>query len=275
LLGQKEGNNLPGSHGEGKMMKFFIAVVLSALPLLAAESFTGTRKEDLSTPKFSGKPSKVELSQGIYKCLSCQTPYTAKADGKDQHVSGQPSFDTINVRIIDDHSLEIISKMAGKVVGDAKETVSSDGMTETVEGTYYPMSSDKPVAFSNTSKRVGGSIAGMHAISGSWRPEKVSESEEAKLNIFEQTSDGLKWSAPTGEHYEAKLDGKEYPVSGARGWDKVVLKRLTPSSIEETDKFGDKTLATYRYTLSSDGRSMTMEVHGSSGGISTSILRKQ
>jgi len=257
-------------------MKLFCAVLLcSALPMLAAQPFTGTWKEDITTVKHSGKPSKVELSNGSYRCLSCDPAYTVKADGKDQAVSGVPGVDTISVRIIDDHSIEIIRKKADKITSQSKETVSADGATENAEGTFYPVSSDKPVTWTSTVKRVGSSIAGMHAISGSWLAEKENVSENAKLNTFEQTADGLKWSAPTGEHYDAKLDGKEYPVSGARGWDKVVLKRLGANSIEETDKFRDKVLATYRYTLSPDGRSMTMEVHGSDGGVRTSALQKQ
>jgi hypothetical protein len=62
--------------------------------MLAAQSFTGTWKADITTVKRSGKPSKVELSNGSYKCLSCNPPYTVKADGKDQALSGVPGIDT-------------------------------------------------------------------------------------------------------------------------------------------------------------------------------------
>ena len=257
-------------------MKLLCAVLLcSALPMAAAEPFTGIWKEDLTTLRFSGKPQKIELSQGTYKCLSCDPPYTAKADGKDQTVSAIPGIDTVSVRIIDDHSVEFIRKKAGKIVYQYRETVSSDGATATEDGTFYPVSSDKAITLTTITKRVGSSIAGMHAISGSWLREKQSVSENAKLNTFEQSADGLKWSAPTGEHYDAKLDGKDYPVSGATGWDKVVLKRFGANSIEETDKFGDKFLTTYRYTVSPDGRSMTMEIHDNTGGVRTSVLKKQ
>jgi hypothetical protein len=104
----------------------------------------------------------------------------------------------------------------------------------------------------------------------------VSLSENALLNTFEQTADGLKWSSATGEHYDAKLDGKVYPVAGSRTWDKVTLKRLGPNSIEETDLNGDKVLGTTRYTVSPDGQSMTLEARNTrTGRTITSILRKQ
>jgi len=113
-------------------MKLLCAVLLcSALPMAAAEPFTGIWKEDLTTLRFSGKPQKIELSQGTYKCLSCDPSYTAKADGKDQAVSAIPGIDTISVRIIDDHSVEFIQKKAGKIVYQYRETVSSDGATAT------------------------------------------------------------------------------------------------------------------------------------------------
>jgi hypothetical protein len=92
-------------------MKLLCAVlVCSALPMMAAQPFTGTWKVDVTTAKWSGKPSTYELANGTYKCLTCTTPYTVKADGKDQAISGQTGFDTESVRIIDDHSVEIYPK---------------------------------------------------------------------------------------------------------------------------------------------------------------------
>lgn len=259
-------------------MKLFCAVlVCSALPILAAQPFTGTWKVDVTSAKWSGKPSNFELANGTYKCLSCTTPYTVKADGKDQPITGQPGFDTMSVRIIDDHSVEFIQKKAGRMVSQSKTTVSADGATFTSEATAYPVSSDKPVTGTITAKRVGESVAGTHAYSGSWMTDKVQESDNGLMVTYEQTADGLKMTTPTGTHFDAKLDGREYPVSGdgVPADAKVILKQIDANTIEMTNESGGKVMTTARYTVSPDGRSMTIEGHSSTGAVQTFVRLKQ
>ena len=53
---------------------------------------------------------------------------------------------------------------------------------------------------------------------------------------YQGTEDGLKMSDPNGESYEAKFDGKDYPVQGDPGHTMVSLKRIGNDTIEETDK---------------------------------------
>lgn len=109
--------------------------------------------------------------------MTCDPPYTVKADGADQTVSGYPGFDTINVRVIDDHTVEIVYKKAGRVTGNQKTTVSADGATARTEFTDYPPSSDKPVTGSYTENRVGQPVANMHPYSGSWASGKADLSQ--------------------------------------------------------------------------------------------------
>src|SRR5947209_4401127 len=145
-------------------MKLLGSLWLCVLPMLAAEPFTGTWKFDTSKAKLSQKPDKIELANGTYRCLSCDPPISVKADGMDQPVSGHPSYDTMSVRILDEHSIEIVAKKGGKVAFDEKMKVSPDGQTETIEFTSYPPSSDKPVTGSFSAKRVGKAPANMHAV---------------------------------------------------------------------------------------------------------------
>ena len=252
------------------------ALVCSALPMMAAQPFTGTWKVDVSSAKWSGKPTEVELANGTYKCLSCTTPYTVKADGKDQAVTGQPGFDTMSARIIDDNSVEFIQKKAGKIVSQSKYTVSADGATFTSEATAYPASSDKPITATVTANRVGKSVAGMHAYSGSWMTDKVQESDNGLLVSYEQTADGLKMTEPSGAHFDAKLDGQEYPVLGVPSADaKVILEQIDANTIEMTNKNRGKIMSTARYTVSPDGRSMTVEGQTSTGVVQKFVRLKQ
>ena len=114
-------------------MKLLCGALLlySAVPMPGAEPFTGTWKEDVSKVKFSQKPSKYELANGSYKCLTCYPPIAVKADGTDQAVSGYPGFDTLSVRVIDDRTIELTWKKAGEGARSETLTVSADGMTAT------------------------------------------------------------------------------------------------------------------------------------------------
>lgn len=254
----------------------FGLLLCCALPMLAAEPFTGTWKVDLSKARFSPKPDKLELANGTYKCLTCDPPISVKADGTDQPVTGHPGFDTMSVRVVDDHSVETIAKKAGKVVFVDRTTVAADGLTAKEEFTSHPQSSDKPVTGNMTLKRVGKSMPGMHAASGSWVPEKADNiSENALMMTFDETAEGLKMSQPTGEHYDAKFDGKDYPYGGSAEINKVLLKRIGPRVIEETDKRDDRVESTVRMTVSADGRTMTMVVRDRQGRVSTFVSNKQ
>lgn len=250
-------------------------LLFGTLRLMAADPFTGTWKADLSKAKFSQKPIKIELANGTYKCLSCDPPITVKADGTDQPVSGQAGFDTFSVRVVDDHHLEGAAKKAGKAVFEQKVTVAPDGMTATEEFTTHPPSSDKPVTGTETLKRVGKSAPG-NAFSGSWVMEKAQDvSENGLVFTFTQSGDSLKMSNQTGESYDAKLDGKEYPCQGSAENDHVVLKRINERTIEETDKGGGKVLSTARMTVSADDRTLTMVIHDRTGRVTTLVWNKQ
>lgn len=250
-------------------------LVFGALRLMAADPFTGTWKIDLSKAKFSQKPIKIEMANGIYKCLTCDPPITVKADGTDQPVSGQPGFDTFSVRVLDDHHLEAAAKKAGKIAFEQKVTVAPDGMTATEEFTSHPPSGDKPVTGTETLKRVGKSATGS-AFSGSWVIEKAQDiSENGLVFTFTQSGDSLKMSDGTGASFDAKLDGKEYPYQGSAQNDHVVLKRINKRTIEETDKGGGKVLSTARMTVSADDHTMTMVIHDSTGRVDTLVWNKQ
>jgi hypothetical protein len=119
-------------------------------------------------------------------------------------------------------------------------------------------------------------MAGMHAVSGAWVAEKAENvSENGLVVTFEETADGLKMSQPTGDHFDAKLDGKDYPFEGSAEVNKVVLKRIGPRVIEEIDKRDEKVESTERMTVSPDGHTMTIVVKDRQGRVSTFVWDKQ
>jgi hypothetical protein len=58
--------------------------------------------------------------------------WTGKFDGKDYPVTGDPNTDTWSYKKVDDHTLELTAKKAGKVTVTGSIVVSGDGKTRTV-----------------------------------------------------------------------------------------------------------------------------------------------
>ncbi len=240
------------------MKKLIVAVALLMPALSAAQtSLDGTWKIDVASAKLPDKPEKTLLKDSRYRCSTCVPPIDVKADGKDQPVAGSKYFDTIAVTVVDDNHVRFTSKKGGKVVQEGTAMVGSDGTTLTEEFTAFPPAGE-PVKGKVVSQRVDRGPAGSHAVSGSWRATNDAEfSDSALIVTFKTTPGGLSMSAPTGEAYDAKFDGKDYPVKGDPGGSLVSLKRLDDRTIEETIRRDNKIVRVSRMTLSPDGQTLS------------------
>jgi hypothetical protein len=241
------------------MKKLLLALVLLASATLFAQTpFDGTWMAKLDTVKLPTKPEQYSLSNNMYECLTCVPKISAKADGTDQKVTGHPYYDTIAVNVVNASSVEIIEKKDGKVVYADKETVAADG--KTLDEKFTDTTGTQPVNVEATYTRVKPGAAGSHAVSGSWRIEKYNTISSNGLTVtYQGTADGLKMSDLNGNSYDAKFDGKDYPINGDPGKTMVSLKRIGNNTIEETAKRDGKIVGINRMTVSSDGKSIHVD----------------
>ncbi len=258
------------------MKKLLLAAVLMASATLFAQSpFDGTWMTKLDTAKFPTKPDEYSLSSNMYECLTCVPKVAVKADGTDQKVTGHPYYDTIAVHVVNASSVEIIEKKNGQVMFTGTRTVSPDG--NTLKEKFTDTTEAKPVTGEVTSTRVSPGAAGSHAIAGAWRTSKVDTVSSNGLTVtYQGATDGLKMSDPNGESYDAKFDGKDYPVEGDPGHTMVSLKRIGADTIEETDKRDGKVVSVSHMTVSKDGKSIHIEYTDKlPGGTTTFSMEKQ
>jgi hypothetical protein len=257
------------------MKKVMLALVLLASATLFAQTpFDGTWMTKLDTAKFPTKPDKYSLNNNMYECLTCVPKVAVKADGTDQKVTGHPYFDTIAVQVVNASSVETTQKKDGKVMYKDTATVSTDGKTLTEK--FTDTTGTQPVTGEVTSTRVSPGPAGSHALSGSWRTSKVNTVSSNGLTVtYEGTANGLKMSDPNGNSYDAKFDGKDYPIQGDPGHTMVSLKRIGNDTIEETDKRGGKIVGVYRMTVSSDGKSIHAEYTDKERGTTTTFTMEK
>ena len=130
----------------------FIVTLAVAGTAYAADNYLGTWKLNVAKSTYSpGQPpksqtTKLEAAEGGLKEIvdrvnadgtTTHWELTAKYDGKDYPVKGDPDRDTVAVKRIDDNTLEVVSKKAGKVTASMKIVVSKDGnsLTNAVTGT--------------------------------------------------------------------------------------------------------------------------------------------
>ncbi len=233
--------------------------VLGAVSAFGQSAFDGTWRLNPQSATFKGN-DKFSLQSGTWQCDTCVPKVNVKADGQDQKVSGSPYYDTVSVREVDDHTVEITSKKAGKLAGTTKMTASNDGNTLTTEWSFVS-ESGKEGSGKYNSERVGDSVAGANKVSGTWKPGKVEgASESVSTFTYKVTEDGLSMSDPVGDSYTAKFDGKDYPYKGDPGTTSVSLKKIDANTIEETDKRKGKVITVVRMTVDPDGKTMKIAV---------------
>jgi len=252
-----------------------LALAGSSVVCHAQSPFDGTWHINVAQAKFSPKPYTFYTSGGWYHCESCDPAFVVQADGKDHAVSDH-AFDTAAVTLVDPNTMTITVKKDGKVISEQTRTVSANRKTLTVKTTGHPMNSDKPVTSEITAKMVGVAPLGVHATSGSWQIAKIAESENGVTMTYKTNGDEFSMSDPTGASYTAKLDGQDYPVKGAYGYDTVSLKKIDARTIEETDKRAGKVTDVTRMTVAANGKSMTLvDTSQPDGHVSTFTATKK
>lgn len=93
---------------------------------------------------------------------------------------------------------------------------------------------------------------------------------KSQTRTYEWSGDSVKYTAkgvdaegkPVLIQYTAKLDGKDYPMTGNPDSDMIALKRIDSSTVESAQKRGGKIVITSTRTVSRDGRVLTVKSKG-------------
>ena len=118
----------------------------------AADVFSGNWKVNVVKSKYDPGPlpksatSKIDAMEGGLKFTNdgvnsegkpTHSEWSGKFDGKDNPVKGDPNRDTAALKKIDDYTIEISNKKAGKPTTTIRTVFSKDGKTrtQTVKGT--------------------------------------------------------------------------------------------------------------------------------------------
>jgi hypothetical protein len=235
-------------------MRLLFATLLLPAAALAGTGFDGTWKTNLESLKTTGKPLVLLLAGGEYTCSGCNPPYTVKADGAAHKVTGQAYFDTAMVKVTGPNSAEIVLMQGSNEVVRFRDTISSDGTTLTSKVTNHVGAQVETDEL--TAKRVAAAPADSHPLSGSW-VEQQHVAGDLRPVQYRMTALGFRMRG-NGRSYDARFDGKEYPIAGDPGKTTVSLKKIDEATIEEIDHRRGKVVDDIRLALAKDGNTITV-----------------
>lgn len=244
----------------------FLGIILVSPACVAQSVFNGTWRPDPQVFGPTHKPDVVLLMNGAYDCQTCAPPYKIKADGADQAIAGNPYYDSLSVRVVDDRTVLKIVKRGGKTVAETKSVVSSDGNSKTDVQTMYEMA-PSPIEMTSHSVRISAGSQGSHLVSGAWRMTDLDVSNHAEDTIFKVSGDTLSMSDRLGRSFSAKLDGAEAPYNGSDEFSSVTLNLIDSHIIEESDKRGGKVVKISRWDVGPDGKTMHVRLDDTQGHV--------
>jgi hypothetical protein len=256
------------------MKRLLTAMLFMAGRLCAQSPFDGTWMIDSDSMTVPEKPAVYLISKGMIRGVGCAGNVEIKADGDDQKIPTGSYWDTASARVVDGSTVEIICKKAGKPMYTETDTVSPDGnmLTQMVKDTTEA----EAVTIETFSRRVEKGPDEAHAVSGSWRAYKVKRSKNGSIIKYKCTADGFSAETPLGEKFDAKFDGKFYPVEDDPGHTMVSLKLINANTVEQTGKRGGKIVSVMRLTVSPDGKSIHGVWESKEGNASDAFdMRKQ
>jgi hypothetical protein len=259
------------------MHKLALLGLVAALQLGAADPRIGSwrlisAKSTLDPPN---KLSITSLHDEVHVVSSGDThvDFTAKVNGHEASVQGNPAFNQIGLRRIDKHQVEIKEKKDGAVAAMILDKLSSDG-NELTSRTSQKGRADRITVWTRT----GGTKAADNLFAGEWT-EDLSKTRLRQGLVLKIEADGKEGVRFSGEFsYTARFDGKEYDLKNSSN-DTVTLQLVDAHTVDSIYRRDDQITQRDRWVVSDDGAQMTLATTGTSQSgqqvRETMVFRKQ
>ena len=242
------------------MYKLALLGLFAALQLGAADPRIGSWTL-VSAQSSIDPPNKLSISRlheevHVVASGNAHIDFTAKINGHDAPVPGNPAFNQIELRRIDKHQVEIKQKKDGALVATILDKLSKDTneFTSTTSQNGRP---DKITVW----RRTGGKKTLTDLFAGEWTqdPSKSRLQQGLVLKIEANGNDGVRF---TGDFsYTARFDGKEYDLKNSSN-DTVSLQLVDPHTVDSTYRRDEQITQKDRWVVSADGTQMTMTTSG-------------
>jgi hypothetical protein len=242
------------------MRKLAMLGLVAAIQLGAADprigSWTLISAESALDPP--NKISITSLDHAVHVVVSGDThvDFTAKFDGHETSVQGNPAFNQIELRRIGKHQADLKEMKDGAAVATVRDKISSDG-NELTSATSQPGRANQITVWT----RSGGTKVVADLFAGEWSEDlsKTRLRQGLMLKIETDGTDGVRFSGDFS--YTARFDGKEYDLKNSRN-DTVTLQLVDAHTVDAVYKRDDKLAQKDRWVVSADGQQMTVTTTG-------------
>ena len=259
------------------MHKLALLGMLAAFQLGAADARIGSWTL-VSAQSALDPPNKLTitpLKDAVHIVTSGDThiDFTAKWDGHEATVPGNPGFNRIELRRIDKSQAEVKEKKDEMVVAIIRDKISADG-NELVSTTAEKGKPERITIWT----RSGGAKVADNKFAGEWTEDlnKTRLRQGLVLKIESDGKDGVRFSGDFS--YSARFDGKEYDLKNSVN-DTVTLEIVDAHTVASNYRRGDQIAQKDKWVISADGQQMTETTTGtlqSGQHISeTLVFRKQ
>ena len=242
------------------MYKLALLGLFAALQLGAADPRTGSWTL-VSAQSSLDPPNKLSIARvhdDVHVVISgnAHIDFTAKLNGQNAAVPGNPGFNQIELRRIDKRQVEIKQKKDGAPVATILDKLSKDAneLTSTTSQTGH---SDKITVW----KRTSGKKSLTDLFAGEWTEDlsKTRLRQGLALKIEPDGRDGVRFSGDFS--YTAHFDGKEYDLKNSTN-DTVSLQLVDAHTVDSTYRRDEQITQKDRWVVSNDGTEMTMTTSG-------------
>jgi hypothetical protein len=182
--------------------------------------------------------------------------FTAKENGHETSVPGNPAFDQVELHRIDKKDAEVREKKNGAVVATVRVKLSSDRKELTITTESVGHANEITVW-----TRSGGRKSALDPLAGEWTQDqsKTRMRQGLPLKIEEEGKDGVRFSGDFS--YTARFDGKQYDLRNSRN-DTVALELVNAHTVNSIYRRDDQVTQKDTWVVSADGQQMTLNTTG-------------
>lgn len=245
-------------------------LALASTSLFAQSPFDGKWQLNQQKSNMTGQTMKIEdAGNGAVKFVNPNFTTTVKTDGTKAET---PSGGTMALQKKGNDSYHETNWIKGKEISQADWTLSNGGKTLTIHEYGTNPNGEK---FDNTTAYTRAS--GNNGLAGDWKTSsvKIGSPEWFTMKV---TGDELTWDIPAIKGVlKAPLNGKEARPTGPTIPESLALAvtKKGPRTLNVTETLQGKTVFTGTYTVSPDGKTMTVEGKNSKGEPTKEVWEKQ
>jgi hypothetical protein len=257
-------------------METTIAVFVSLIALASSQAvaqspFDGTWALNQQKSDFTGTTMTIEdAGEGAIRFVNPNFSYTVKLDGTKAET---PAGATIAIQKQGDASYHQTVWRGGKELSQADWTLSDGAKTLTIHE-YGTRPDGEKFDDTTTYSRV----AGGNGLAGAWKTSALKLGNPTTYRISIAADGQMTWDLPAMKAtWKGKTDGSDVRPSGPTVSDALTLAvtRQGPRALSMTQKLQGKTVYTGTYTVSEDGKTMTVVGKNAKGETSKQVWERQ